>query len=156
LRQRRSSNKVLVLTARDAVEDRVLGLNLGADDYMTKPFLVNEFEARVRALLRRNVAPSARVVGEMAVDFAARRVRVRDRAVDLTSWEWALLELFLTHPGRALSKDQIAERLSSVNEPLSPNAIEAHVSQLRTKLEPAGAYIRTVRGFGYLWESADG
>ena len=91
--------------------------------------------------------------GDMTVDFAAGRVRVGDRAVDLTPREWALLELFLTHPGRVLSKDQIAERLSSVNEPLPPNAIDVHVSQLRTKLQPAGAYIWTVRGFGYLWES---
>ena len=155
LRQRCSSNKVLVLTARDAVEDRVFGLDLGADDYMTKPFVVNEFEARVRALLRRNVAPTAQVIGEMTVDFAAKRVRVGDRPIDLTPREWALLELFLKHPGRVLSKDQIAESLSPVNEPLSPNAIEVYVSQLRTKLGPAGAYIRTVRGFGYLWESGD-
>src|SRR4249920_3317494 len=107
LRKRRSSTSVLVLTARDAVEDRVRGLDLGADDYLTKPFSVTEFEARVRALLRRTVAPSARwAVGDMTVDFAAKRVRVHDRPIDLTPREWALLELFLTHPGRVLSKEQ--------------------------------------------------
>jgi two-component system OmpR family response regulator len=156
LRQRHSSTNVLVLTARDAVEDRVRGLDLGADDYLTKPFSVTEFEARVRALLRRNVAPSDRwAVGDMTVDFAAKRVRVHDRPIDLTPREWALLELFLTHPGRVLSKDQIADSLFSFDEQLSPNAIEVHVSRLRTKIEPAGMHVRTVRGFGYLWESGD-
>jgi two-component system, OmpR family, response regulator len=157
LRQRHSSTNVLVLTARDAVEDRVRGLDLGADDYLTKPFSVTEFEARVRALLRRNVAPSDRwAIGDMTVDFAAKRVRVHDRPIDLTPREWALLELFLTHPGRVLSKDQIADSLFSFDEQLSPNAIEVHVSRLRTKIEPAGMHVRTVRGFGYLWESGDG
>src|SRR6266853_2541076 len=123
LRSRRSKANVLVLTARDGVEDRVRGLDLGADDYMTKPFSVSEFEARVRALLRRNAAPSAPwAVGDMTVDFAARRVRVGDRPIDLTPREWALLELFLTHPGRVLSKDQIAESLFSFDEQLSANA----------------------------------
>ena len=156
LRLRHSSTNVLVLTARDAVEDRVRGLDLGADDYLTKPFSVTEFEARVRALLRRAVAPAARwSVAGMTVDVAAKRVRVDDRPIDLTPREWALLELFLTHPGRVLSKDQIAESLFSFDEQLSPNAIEVHVSRLRTKIEPAGVHIRTVRGFGYLWEGSD-
>ena len=156
LRQRRSTTSVLVLTARDAVEDRVHGLDLGADDYLTKPFSLTEFEARVRALLRRGVAPAASwSVAGMTVDVAAKRVRIHDRTVDLTPREWALLELLLAHPGRVLSKDQIAENLFSFDEQLSPNAIEVHVSRLRTKIEPAGVHIRTVRGFGYLWEAGD-
>jgi two-component system OmpR family response regulator len=156
LRQRRSVTSVLVLTARDAVEDRVHGLDLGADDYLTKPFSLTEFEARVRALLRRGVAPAASwSVAGMTVDVAAKRVRIHDRTVDLTPREWALLELLLAHPGRVLSKDQIAENLFSFDEQLSPNAIEVHVSRLRTKIEPAGVHIRTVRGFGYLWEVGD-
>jgi two-component system OmpR family response regulator len=156
LRRRRSTTSVLVLTARDAVEDRVHGLDLGADDYLTKPFSIHEFEARVRALLRRADAPVAiRSVAEMTVDVAAKRIRIRDRPVDLTPREWALLELFLKHPGRVLSKDQIAESLFSVDEQLSANAIEVHVSRLRTKIESAGVQIRTVRGFGYLWEGDD-
>jgi two-component system OmpR family response regulator len=156
LRQRRAATNVLVLTARDAVEDRVHGLDLGADDYLTKPFSLTEFEARVRALLRRGVAPVATwSVAGMTVDVAAKRVRIHDVPVDLTPREWALLELFLTHPGRVLSKDQIAENLFSFDEQLSPNAIEVHVSRLRTKIEPAGVHIRTVRGFGYLWEGGD-
>jgi two-component system OmpR family response regulator len=157
LRLRQTPTNVLVLTARDAVEDRVHGLDLGADDYLTKPFSVTEFEARVRALLRRTVAPAAFwSVAGMTVDGTAKRVRVKDRPVDLTPREWALLELFLTHPGRVLSKDQIAESLYSFDEQLSTNAIEDHVSRLRTKIGNAGAHIRTVRGFGYVWEGDDG
>jgi two-component system OmpR family response regulator len=155
LRARRSPTAVLVLTARDAVEDRVHGLDLGADDYLTKPFSVAEFEARVRALLRRNAPPETSVTaGALTVDVAAKRVRVNDRPVDLTPREWALLEIFLSRPGRVLSKDQIAERLIGFDEPLSANAVEVHVSRLRTKIEDAGVLIRTVRGFGYLWEGA--
>ena len=156
LRQRRSATNVLVLTARDAVEDRVRGLDLGADDYLTKPFSVSEFEARVRALLRRGAAPAAAwSVAGMTVDAAAKRIRVDGRPIDLTPREWALLELFLTHPGRVLSKDQIAQSMFTFDEQLSANAIEVHVSRLRTKIQPAGACIRTVRGFGYLWEGTD-
>jgi len=153
LRARRSAIGVLVLTARDAIEDRVHGLDLGADDYLTKPFSVPEFEARVRALLRRNAPVEARVsIGGLTVDVAAKRVHVNDKPVELTPREWALLEVFLSRPGRVLSKGQIAERLLGIDEPLSPNAIEVHVSRLRTKIESAGVLIRTVRGFGYLWE----
>ena len=91
----------------------------------------------------------------LSVDFAAKRVRINERSIDLTPREWALLELFLTHRGRVLSKDQIAERIFTFDEQLSPNAIEVHVSRLRTKLEPEGTQLRTVRGFGYLWEAGD-
>jgi two-component system, OmpR family, response regulator len=156
LRQRQSTTNVLVLTARDAVEDRVRGLDLGADDYLTKPFSVKEFEARVRALLRRGITRATPwSVAGMIVDVAAKRVRIGERAIDLTPREWALLELFLTHPGRVLSKDQIADSIYTFDDQLSTNAIEVHVSRLRTKIEPAGNRLRTVRGFGYLWEVGD-
>jgi two-component system, OmpR family, response regulator len=156
LRARRSRASVLVLTARDAIDDRVRGLDLGADDYLTKPFSVTEFEARVRALLRRSVPLDARwSIAGLTVDVAAKRVRVHERPVDLTPREWALLELFLGRPGRVLSKGQIAESLFSFDEHLSANAIEVHVSRLRSKIESAGVHIRTVRGFGYLWDSGD-
>jgi DNA-binding response OmpR family regulator len=156
LRQRRSATSVLVLTARDAVEDRVHGLDLGADDYLTKPFSLTEFEARVRALLRRvSSVPSPLTVGDLSIDVAAKRVRVNDRQIELTPREWALLELFVANPGRVLSKDQIAENLFSFDEQPSVNAIEVHVSRLRVKIEQGGVHIRTVRGFGYLWEGAD-
>jgi len=156
LRSRKSVANVLVLTARDAVEDRVHGLDLGADDYLTKPFSVSEFEARVRALLRRGQAPPAGwSIAGLTADAAAKRITVHEKPVDLTPREWSLLELFLTRPRRVLSKEQIAESLFSLEEHLSPNAIEVHVSRLRTKIEPAGVRIRTVRGFGYMWEGGD-
>ena len=156
LRSRKSAANVLVLTARDAVEDRVHGLDLGADDYLTKPFSVSEFEARVRALLRRGQAPPAGwSIAGLTADAAAKRITVHEKPVDLTPREWSLLELFLTRPRRVLSKEQIAESLFSLEEHLSPNAIEVHVSRLRTKIEPAGVRIRTVRGFGYMWEGGD-
>jgi DNA-binding response OmpR family regulator len=91
----------------------------------------------------------------LSVDIAGKRVKVLGKPVDLTRREWTLLELFLTRSGRVLSKEQIAERLTGFDEQLSPNAIEVHVSRLRTKIEPAGVHIRTVRGFGYLWEAGD-
>jgi len=153
MRARHSPASVLVLTARDAVDERVRGLDLGADDYLTKPFSVNEFESRVRALWRRAIAPFARwAIGSMTIDFATKRVRVREQPIDLTPREWGLLEMFLTHQGRVLSKDQLADGLYASEEQLSPNAIEAHVSRLRNKIARAGVHVRTVRGFGYLLE----
>lgn len=157
LRQRRSQTNVLVLTARDAVEDRVHGLDLGADDYLTKPFSLNEFEARVRALLRRTSLPAGPVVvGGLTVDIEAKRVTANGVSIDLTVREWALLELFLARPGRVLSKDYIGQQLFNYDEHLALNTIEVYVSRLRAKIEAAGVRIRTVRGFGYLWEPLDG
>src|SRR5690349_21903743 len=154
LRARHSATNVLVLTARDAVEDRVHGLDLGADDYLTKPFAIAEFEARVRALLRRTSIPSGPLSFRgLTVDTEVKRVKVNDVPVDLTVREWALLELFLARPGRVLSKEQIAQQLVSYDDALSPNTIEVYVSRLRSKIETEGVKIRTVRGFGYLWEA---
>jgi two-component system, OmpR family, response regulator len=154
LRSRRSKANVLMLTARDGVEDRVHGLDLGADDYLTKPFSVTEFEARVRALSRRpTLAAASIVVRGLSVDVEAKRVRVNDVPIDLTVREWALLELFLARPGRVLSKEQIAQQLASYEDTLTVNAIEVYVSRLRSKVEASGVRIRTVRGFGYMWEA---
>jgi DNA-binding response OmpR family regulator len=157
LRRRHAATNVLVLTARDAVEDRVHGLDLGADDYLTKPFSITEFEARVRALLRRTSLPAGAVsMGGLTVDVEAKRVRVNGTSIELTVREWALLELFMARPGRVLSKEQIAQQLADYDAQLTPNAIEVYVSRLRAKIEAAGVRIRTVRGFGYLWETTDG
>ena len=154
LRSRRSKANVLVLTARDGVEDRVHGLDLGADDYLTKPFSVTEFEARVRALSRRpTLAAASIVIRGLSVDVEAKRVKVNDVPIDLTVREWALLELFLARPGRVLSKEQIAQQLASYEDTLTVNAIEVYVSRLRSKVEASGVRIRTVRGFGYMWEA---
>jgi two-component system, OmpR family, response regulator len=156
LRTRNSSTCVLILTARDAVEDRVHGLDMGADDYLTKPFSVNEFEARVRVLLRRTALPTLKLsVGRLTIDVAAKRVRIDDLPVDLTLREWALMELFLSKPGLVLSKEQIAQHMFSHSERFTANTIEVYVSRLRAKIEAAGVQIRTVRGFGYLWEYGD-
>ena len=156
MRARRAQTSVLVLTARDAVEDRVRGLDLGANDYMTKPFSVAEFEARVRALLRRSAVPEAQLTsGTLSMDLSAKRARVGGRSIDLTAREWSLLELLLTRAGRVLSKDQIAEHLFTYDEQVSPNAIEVYISRLRAKIEPEGSRLRTVRGFGYLWDAAN-
>jgi two-component system, OmpR family, response regulator len=153
LRSRRSKANVLVLTARDGVEDRVHGLDLGADDYLTKPFSVTEFEARVRALSRRpTLAAASIVIRGLSVDVEAKRVKVNDVPIELTVREWALLELFLARPGRVLSKEQIAQQLASYEDTLTVNAIEVYVSRLRSKVEASGVRIRTVRGFGYMWE----
>jgi two-component system, OmpR family, response regulator len=154
LRSRDSTTSVLVLTARDAVEDRVHGLDMGADDYLTKPFSLTELEARVRVLLRRAMLPTLRLsVGRLTVDVAAKRIKIDDALVELTVREWALLELFLSRPGQVLSKEQILQHLFVHDDQVAPNTIEVYVSRLRAKIEPAGVKIRTIRGFGYLWET---
>jgi two-component system OmpR family response regulator len=154
LRSRHSKVNVLMLTARDRVDDRVHGLDLGADDYLTKPFSITEFEARVRALSRRTtLTASSIVIRGLSVDVEAKRVKVNGVPVDLTVREWALLLLFLARPGHVLSKEQIAQKLASEEDPLTINAIEVYVSRLRSKVEDSGVRIRTVRGFGYMWEA---
>ncbi|MEO9163898.1 MAG: response regulator transcription factor [Casimicrobiaceae bacterium] len=158
LRARSDATPVLIVSAREAVDERVHGLDLGADDYLTKPFSLSELEARVRALLRRTKpALAARVVvGGLTVEIAARSAKIGDKPVDLTAREWALLELFLSRSGHALSKLTIAQTIGDSTASIAPNTVEVYVSRLRSKLEPAGIVIRTVRGFGYLWEQPNG
>lgn len=145
---------VLVLTARDAVSERVHGLELGADDYMAKPFAMPELVARVRALVRRSKAQAGpRVVhGPLVMDTAARRVFLRDEPLELAAREWAVLEVLLSRVEKIVAKESIIQAVASWGEELTPNAIEVYVSRLRAKLEPAGIRIRTVRGFGYMLE----
>jgi two-component system OmpR family response regulator len=145
---------VLVLTARDAVEDRVRGLDLGADDYMVKPFALPELTARVRALLRRSQAHGGpRIVhGPLALDTVARRAFLRGEPLELAAREWAVLEVLLAKVEKIVSKEAIIQAVAGWGDELSPNAIEVYVSRLRAKLEPAGIRIRTVRGFGYMLE----
>jgi DNA-binding response OmpR family regulator len=146
---------VLLLTARDAVEDRVHGLELGADDYLVKPFATAELVARIRALARRNApAPAVLVVGALALDLAARRARVGDKPLELSVREWAVLEYLLQHSGRVVSKQQIIDAIQPWGDDLTLNAVEVYVSRLRLKLQDAGVAIRTIRGFGYLLEPA--
>ncbi|MGH8736143.1 MAG: response regulator [Burkholderiales bacterium] len=145
---------VLLLTARDAVDDRVHGLDLGADDYVAKPFAVSELAARVRALIRRSQAQAGPKVlhGPLLLDTVARRAFLNGKPLELAGREWAVLEVLLAKVERVVSKEAIIQAVANWGEELSLNAIEVYVSRLRAKLEPAGIRIRTVRGFGYMLE----
>jgi two-component system OmpR family response regulator len=158
LRDRRSHVPVLILTARDTLEDRVAGLDLGADDYMPKPFDLAEFEARVRALLRRaNYGGGGSLThGLLRFDAAARRLFHGERAVDVSARELAVIELLLSRQGRVVSKEQIIDCLFGWGEDVGSNAIEVYIHRVRRKLEPFGIEIRTVRGMGYLLDKAAG
>ena len=151
-RLRRGGNKVpvLILTARDRVEDRVKGLDGGADDYLIKPFDLDELAARLRALIRRSRGEAAPklLLGEIELDPAARRVSFRGRPVELSLREFALLQELMLNAGRVLSREQLAQRLYAWGEEIESNAIEVHVHHLRRKLAPE--LLRTVRGVGYL------
>ena len=157
LRDRRSQVPVLILTARDTLEDRVEGLDLGADDYMTKPFDLPEFEARVRALLRRSQysGGGSMTRGLLRFDTAARRLFHADQPIDMSAREIALVELLLSRQGRVVSKEQIIDQLFGFGEDVGSNAIEVCVHRVRRKLEPFGVDIRTVRGMGYLLDKLD-
>jgi len=156
LRGRRSTLPVLLLTAFDALEDRVRGLDLGADDYLAKPFDLPELEARVRALLRRgsNSTPWLEH-GALRFDTVGRRVYHEKKPVELSPRELAVLELLLMREGRVVSKEQLVNHLYGWGDDVGDNAIEVYVYRLRRKLEPLGCEIRTVRGMGYLMERAD-
>lgn len=155
LRARRSVTPVLMLTAFDALADRVRGLDLGADDYLAKPFDLPELEARVRALLRRGakVTPTLEH-GRLTFDTVGRRAYHDGKPVELSARELALLELLLLREGRVVSKEHIANHLYGWGDEVGDNAIEVSVYRLRRKLEPLGCEIRTVRGMGYLMERA--
>ena len=153
-RQRGRDVPVLVVTARDAVEDRVSGLDAGADDYLVKPFDLDELAARVRAVLRRRAGQAAALVrvGDLELDAAARRARWRGREVALSARELALLEALAQRPGAYLTRAQLEERVYGWNEEVASNAIEVHIHALRRKLDPA--FIRNVRGLGYTLDAS--
>jgi two-component system, OmpR family, response regulator len=157
LRDRRSPTPVLILTARDTLEDRVSGLDSGADDYMTKPFDLPEFEARVRALIRRGQfnANNDMTHGRLRFDTVARRLFHDDSPVDMSGRELALTELLLARQGRVVSKEQMIDQLFGFGDEVGSNAIEVYVHRVRRKLEPFGVEIRTVRGMGYLLDRFD-
>ena len=157
LRSRDSRLPVLILTALDGVNDRVRGLDAGADDYLAKPFELAELEARVRALTRRGMAGSPTLLrhGALSYDQIGRTARLHDNPVELSAREVSLLEIFLQRAGRLVSKDQLVSHLCEWGEEVSPNAIEVYVHRLRKKLEPGGVRIVTVRGLGYSLEKSD-
>ncbi len=154
LRARQSGLPVLILTALDGVNDRVRGLDLGADDYLAKPFALSELEARVRALTRRGTAGVSGVLrhGELSYDQVGRVTEIRGKPLDLSARETGLLEILLQRAGRIVSKEQLVERLCEWGEEVSTNAIEVYVHRLRKKIEAGGVRIVTVRGLGYCLE----
>ena len=154
LRSRNSAMPVLILTARDSVNDRVAGLDAGADDYLAKPFELAELEARVRALARRSMAGGATLIshGPLTFDQIGRIAQLNGKPVELSAREFNLLEIFLQRAGRLVSKDQLVNHLCEWGEEVSGNAIEVYVHRLRKKLEPGGVHIVTVRGLGYSLE----
>ena len=154
LRARNSTLPVMILTAADSVEQRVKGLDLGADDYMAKPFALSELEARVRALTRRGAGGGPTIVkhGQLAFDQVGRVATINEQMVDLSARELGLLEVLLQRVGRLVSKEQLVDHLCEWGDEVSNNAIEVYVHRLRKKLEPGGVQIATVRGLGYCLE----
>ncbi len=154
LRARGSSVPVLILTAADSVEQRVKGLDLGADDYMAKPFALEELEARVRALTRRGLGTASNVIrhGPLSFDATGRVCYIDERMIELSARELGLLEVLLQRSGRLVSKDQLVERLCEWGDEVSNNAIEVYIHRLRKKIEQGPIRIATVRGLGYCLE----
>jgi two-component system response regulator MprA len=157
LRERKDRLPILVLTARDEVGDRVAGLDAGADDYLTKPFALEELRARLRALLRRATPErpdeaEQLTYGDLVLDPAARTVARGDRPIELTRTEFALLELLMRNPGRPLQRDVIMDRVWGWESEPTSNSLEVFIGYLRRKTEAAGEprLIHTVRGVGYV------
>ena len=145
---------VLVLTARDGLDDRVVGLELGADDYLVKPFELRELVARCRSLIRRTGSAVSSEIrfGGLELDSAARTVVSEGRRIELTPREWSILEYLLLHAGTVVRKARLLQAISGWDDSLAPNAVEVYLSRLRVKLEGTGVTIRTVRGVGYRLE----
>ncbi len=158
LRARGSKLPVLVLTAADSVEERVNGLDHGADDYMAKPFSLKELEARVRALARRGMGGASTTIrhGPLSYDQAGRVASIDGKMLELSARELGLLEVLLQRSGRLVSKDQLVERLCEWGEEVSNNAIEVYVHRLRKKIEKGPIRIATLRGLGYCLEKIPG
>ena len=153
LRGRKCPMPVLILTAQEGIDDRVRGLDAGADDYMTKPFALPELEARVRALTRRGTGMPTQIdFGPLTYDQADRVARINGQVADFSARELGLLEILLLRAGRLVSKEQLVDHLCGWGEEVSTNAIEVYVHRLRKKLEPGGVKIATVRGLGYCLE----
>ncbi len=158
LRGRRNAVPVLVLTVRESIDDRISGLDMGADDYLAKPFHLSELEARVRALIGRShsSASSTLLHGRLRLDMAGRRLYCDEAPVDLSARELSVIELLLLKEGKVVTKQQIVDHLYGWEDASNSNAIEVFVYRLRKKLEASGTDIRTVRGMGYLIEKHAG
>ena len=159
IRQWRAQGRVfpvLVLSARSSMEDTISGLDVGADDYLGKPFRLPELVARIRALIRRShaVADSCLRHGALQLDTATRSASLGEQALELTPREWAILEILLLASPKVVSKDRLVQGLAGWDKDVTPNAVEVHVSRLRAKLGVGGIEIRTVRGIGYRLDAA--
>ena len=157
MRMRRNPAAVMILTARGTPEERVRGLDLGADDYLIKPFDIGEFEARIRSLLRRQAGLRNSTVsfGELVLDQTARSFLLAGQPLDLPARERGLLELLIMRAGKVVARESIVQSLTSLEDDLSANAIEQYVSRLRKRLAPAGLTVRTARGIGYFLDRAE-
>lgn len=157
LRSRRNPLPVLILTAHGSVEDRVRGLNLGADDYLAKPFALTELEARARALIRRSHGHDRTELscGPLHYDSVSRAFTLNGELLQLTGRERAVLEILLLRDGRAVNKAALSEKIFGIDESVNADAIEIYVYRLRKKLEGSGVSIVTLRGLGYLLEAQD-
>ena len=158
LRGRGQTLPVLILTAADGVDERVKGLDLGADDYMAKPFALTELEARVRALTRRGMGAASNVIRHSPLEYdqTGRVAHIDGKLIDLSARELGLLEVLLQRSGRLVSKEQLVERLCEWGEEVSHNAIEVYIHRLRKKIEQGPIRIATVRGLGYCLEKIQG
>lgn len=154
LREQGLTIPVLILTARDAVGDRVQGLDLGADDYVVKPIAMAELHARVRALIRRGSGGGNMnlSLGRLELDMVGKRASLSGQPLELTGREWGVLEYLATRARRIVSKEQLIQAITGWGKDLSENAIEAYVCRLRNKIEGSGIVIRSVRGLGYMLE----
>ncbi|NCN70599.1 MAG: response regulator transcription factor [Rhodoferax sp.] len=156
LRQYGHTMPVMILTARDGLNDRVRGLDMGADDYMIKPFELPELLARLRALLRRSQAATSSVLsfGALEMDTATRQACVRPsgQLLELGQREWTVLEYLLLHTPKPANKEKLLQALTGWDKEITSNAVEVYISRLRGKLEPLGVGLRSIRGFGYRLE----
>lgn len=156
LRARGATTPIIILTARDMMDDRIHGLDRGADDYMAKPSDPRELESRIRALVRRSqgqLDPMLRI-GTLMLDRSSRTVYLDDKMLDLRRRELAVLETLMGRPGKVIPKDRLSAEIFNFDDAVTPNALEVYVGRLRRKLQPSGPAIRTVRGLGYMIEAA--
>lgn len=159
LRRRRVGSRILMLTGRTAVDDRVQGLDAGADDYLAKPFALKELAARIRALTRRDLADRTSILsaGPILLDTGARRLTVGNRAIELTAKEYSVLEFFMLHRGQLLTREQVLDNVWDWDAESSQNLVEAYISRLRRKLVAAGTADpwTTLRGAGYRFDPSE-
>jgi two-component system OmpR family response regulator len=155
LRERGQRIPALIITAREAVNERVRLLDLGADDYLVKPVAIDELEARIRALIRRGaeIAEPIVTLGRLWLDRNGKRAWIGSASVDLTAKEWEVLEYLALRANKIVSKEKIMDFLCGVDHAITPNAVEKYISRLRNKIAPSGTTVRTVRGLGYYLEA---